>query len=87
MLSKFSFTSISKAIMSSYFIDLSYGVLLNFSTPVNKETDFKRLTLRLGVDLYLFGFMSTKICVGKVLGINGKNGRATIVNIGFPLSF
>lgn len=73
--------------MSSYFINLSYGVLLNFSTPVNKETDFKRLTLRLGVDLYLFGFMSTKICVGKVLGINGKNGRATIVNIGFPLSF
>lgn len=85
--SKFYYTSTGKAGTSRYFIDLSYGLLMNLANPVNNNTDFKRLSLRLGVDLYVFDFISTKICVGKVPGINGKNGWGTLVNIGFPLKF
>lgn len=85
--SKFYYTSSGKGATSRYFIDLSYGIFMNLANPVNKNTDLKRLALRLGVDLYVFDFMSTKICVGKVPGINGKNGWATLVNIGFPLKY
>ncbi len=85
--SKIYYTATTEATTTRYFIDLSYGLLMNLSNSINKDTDFRRLTLRLGVDLYLFDFFSVKVCVGKAPGINGKNGWATLVNIGIPLGF
>lgn len=85
LFTKFYYTRTGKGATSRYFVDLGYGLLMNLQNPANKDTDFKRLTLRLGIDLYAFNFLSTKICLGKVPGINGKNGWATFVNIGFPL--
>lgn len=87
LFTKFYYTSTGTGATSRYFIDLGYGLLMNLQNSINKNTDFKRVTLRLGIDLYAFNFLSTKICIGKIPGISGKNGWATFVNIGFPLKF